>query len=108
MKKTFIIFMVLCLTVTLLTVTPAAAGGNSFWPGLAVGLGSAILLGSILNPPRAYYTDYRPVPVYNPPEYCPPPPAFRERWVPGHWVESYGRYGDYERYWAPGYWERVY
>jgi len=111
MKKASVFFLIMSLTVTLFTVTPALARPNHFWPGVAIGVGTAILLGQIFHPPRVYDNDYRPVRVSNPPDYySPPPPApvSRERWVPGHWVEGYDAYGNYERYWIPEHWERIY
>ena len=105
MKKTVIIILALTLTFTFFSVTPVRA--DRFWPGVAVGVGSAILLGHILHPPRAYYHDHHPVRVYNPPDYyCPPPPPQREGWIEGHWVEQYGPYGNIERFWVPGHWAR--
>lgn len=119
MKKAIILVLAICLIVPLFTSTPARA--NRFWPGVAAGVGSAILLGTLINasrdpyyPPReyyhhpgGYYYPNHPVRVYNPPSYAYlPPPAYRERWVPGHWVENYGPYGDYQRYWIPGQWVR--
>lgn len=75
--------LTLCLIVSLVAVTPASA--NQFWQGVAVGVGSAIVLSHIVTPPRPHYYEYRPVRVYGPP----PPPVYRERWVPvphhSHW-----------------------
>ena len=49
---------------------------------------------------RHHCRGYRP--YYAPPAiYCPPPPVFRERWIPTHWRR--GPYGD-ER--IPGHWVR--
>ena len=107
MKKAVVLILAMSLTITLFTVTPARA--NRFWPGVAIGVGSAIVLGSLLNPPRAYYDDSRPVRAYSQPAYyCPPPPVYRERWIPGHWVERVAPYGNYERFWIPGHRERPY
>jgi hypothetical protein len=107
MKKAVVLILAMFLTITLFTVTPARA--NRFWPGVAIGVGSAIVLGSLLYSPRAYYPDSRPVRVYGPPAYYgPPPPVYRESWIPGHWVERVGPYGHYERFWIPGHRERLY
>jgi hypothetical protein len=107
MKKAVVLILAMSLTITLFTVTPARA--NRFWTGVAIGAGSAIVLGSLLYPPRAYYHDSRPVQVYSAPvTYPPPPPVYRERWIPGHWVERVGPYGRYERFWIPGHRERPY
>jgi hypothetical protein len=109
MKKIVIVPLVTCLMVTLFSVTPARA--DRFWPGVAVGVGSAILLGQLFHPPRdeyypprTYRPDYHPVRIYSSsPYYCPPPPVYRDRWVQGHWVENVGPYGAYNRYWASGH-----
>lgn len=107
MKKAVVIMLALSLTVAIFAVTPARA--DRFWPGVAIGVGSAILLGNLLYHPRDYYYAPRPVRVYSPPAYyCPSPPVYRERWIPGHWVERYGPYGNYERFWVPGHRERLY
>jgi len=111
MEKIVVIFLILCLTVILSTVIPALAGLNHFWSGVAIGVGSAFLLGQLFQPPRAYDNDYRPVRAYNPPDYYGPssqPPSPWERWVPGHWVENYGPNGNFERSWIPEHWERTY
>jgi hypothetical protein len=107
MKKTIVFTLVISLMVTLFSMTPAKA--DRFWPGLAVGVGSAILLSHLLNPPRAYYYpprayryDYPPVRVDVPPAYYyPSPPVYRDRWAPGHWVGNYGPHRGYSRYWVP-------
>jgi hypothetical protein len=104
MKKIVVLALVISLMVTLLSVTPA--GADRFWPGVAVGVGSAIILGQLFHPPRAYRYDYPPVRVYAPPTYCQSPPAYRERWIPGHWVGNYGPYRGYSRYWVSRHWER--
>ncbi|MBA4395008.1 MAG: hypothetical protein C0407_15755 [Desulfobacca sp.] len=111
MKKIVVVALAISLMVTLISVTPARA--DRFWPGVAVGVGSAILLGQLIHPPRDYYAPrghYYPSPpvrVYSSsPYYCPPPPVYRERWIPGHWVENYGPYGEYSRYWVAGHLER--
>lgn len=124
MKKAVVIMLALSLTVTLFTVTPARA--DQFWPGVAIGVGSAILLGSLLNPPRDYYYAPRPVRVYSQPDYyyppppvvrvysppayyCPPPPpVYRERWIPGRVVERHGHYGNFERSRGSRHWDRRY
>ncbi len=110
MKKPIVFTMVLSLLLVPLLVQPASARSSGFWPGVVVGVGSAILMGHIFHPPRVYYYETRPAYVYPPPAaYCPPPaPIHRERWIPGHWVERTDPYGNFERYWVPGHWERVY
>jgi hypothetical protein len=106
MKKSIILFLVISLMITLIAV-PQASAGRRFWPGLALGVGSAIVLSHLLNPPRVYTYYAPPVPVYAPPaQYYPAPPVARDRWIPGHWVENYGPYGAYSRYWVEGHWER--
>jgi|GEM_PF-3299434 hypothetical protein len=112
MKKTVFCLFLLVLTVSLITVRPASARPHRpdpFWHGVAAGVGTAIVLGHLFHP-RVYCYDARPVRVYTPPAYVPPPPepVYRERWVPGHWVEETDGYGNWERYWVPGHWERVY
>lgn len=126
MKKAIILVLAICFLGTLFTSTPASA--DRFWPGVAAGVGSAILLGTLIHAaerdyhhprgyyypprgnyhhPRNYYHPNHPIRVYNPPSYVySPPPAPREYWVPGHWVERYGPYGEYQRTWASGYWVR--
>ena len=76
MKKVLALAMVATLTLALLPAAPAQAHHNYFWGGLAVGLGSAFLLGNIFYPPRAFYNPppayYNPGPSY----YYPPPPYY--------------------------------
>jgi hypothetical protein len=93
MKKTIILGMTLCLTITLFTVTPVSA--DRFWPGVAVGVGSAIVLSQLINAPRDHYSDYRPARVYGHPS-----PAYRERWVPASYRfhDSYRRHSGYDRW----------
>lgn len=95
--------LVLVLPVMFLSGAPAAANHNNFWPGFAVGVGSAFVLGNIFYPTRAYYSP--PPRYYNPPVYYAPPPP-REYWVPGHWEGRYGPYGIRGRVWFQGFWER--
>jgi hypothetical protein len=109
MKKCIVTTLVISLMVTLFSVTPARANhSNNFWPGVAVGVGSAIILGSLIHASRTHSYD-TPAPVH---AIVPPtrhhryPPAYGERWIPGHWVEHYGPYGSYNRYWVAGHWER--
>jgi hypothetical protein len=83
------------------------AKADQFWSAVAIGVGSAIVLGHILHPPRAYYHDYRPVRVYHHPSPFYPPPVYREKWVPGHWVQHYDQYNNFRRYWVPEHWERI-
>jgi hypothetical protein len=110
MKKAAVLSLILCLTVTFVTVTPTLARANDFWPGVAIGVGAAILLGQIFHPPMVYSYDNRSARDYNSPEYYSPPPpdpGSRGRWVPGRWAEGYDAYGNYERYWIPEHWERI-
>jgi hypothetical protein len=111
MKKTGVVALAISLIITFFSVIPARA--DRFWPGVAIGVGSAILLGHLFQPPRDYdntprhYYPPPPVRVYSPsPYYCPPPPVYRDRWVPGHWLKNYGPYEGYSRYWVSGHWER--
>ena len=58
MKKTVSFIVVFILTVTLLTVTPAGAHDDFFWPLwplYAVGVGTAAIVGSVFYPPYYYY-----------------------------------------------------
>jgi hypothetical protein len=67
MKKPVIFLVVLSLTITLLTATPARAHDDFFWPLwplYAVGVGTAAVLsgtaaivGSVFSPPIDYYPD---------------------------------------------------
>jgi hypothetical protein len=108
MKKAAIFFLVLCLTITFFSVNPPPVRADRFWSGVAIGVGSAIILGHLFHPYRVYYHEYPPERVYHhPPQGNPPPPAYRERWIPGRWVETYNQYGNYERYWVPEHWERI-
>lgn len=103
MKKMIVSVMVSILLVFALSAAPASARGNHFWPGLAIGLGSALVLGSVFYPPRV--SGYYPPPSYYygpPPAYYAPPPP-RGYWVPGHWEEGYGPRGGWERVWVRGY-----
>jgi hypothetical protein len=105
-----ICLMVLSLMTMFLVATPAMAhdryyrphGYNNFWPGVAIGVGAAVLLGTILSQPRYAYTP--PPPAYYPPP--PPEEPYYERWVPGHWEVQVGPRGDRARIWVPGYWQR--
>jgi len=91
MKKFLVLVLTLCLITTLFTVTPVSA--NNYWSGVAVGVGSAILLSHIVNAPRPY----PPVRAYGPP----PPPVYRERWVPVRVIPSHGYYVSHWRH--PGH-----
>jgi hypothetical protein len=127
MRKALVLIVIAAMAATLLPAVPAAAHSN-FWGGVAIGLGSAFVLGSLFYPrpyaypptytyppppPPTYY--YPPPAYYYPPSgrigYPPPlPPApsripYRDNWVPGHWEERPGPYGETERIWVPGYWE---
>ena len=61
MKKTVIFMVVLSLTVTLLTATPAKAHYRYFWPGFAAGIGTAIILDYYFYHPRYYYPAPAPI-----------------------------------------------
>jgi hypothetical protein len=110
MKKMVIVFVALSFMTAVLTVTPALAhyrhyrphGYYPVWPGVAAGIGAGILFGTLLAQPR--YVAPPPPPAYYPPP--PPPEGPYERWVPGHWEEQVGPYGDRVRVWVPGYWQR--
>ena len=73
MKKIIVSLLVSILLVFFLSAVPASARHNRFWPGLAIGLGSALVLGNIFYPPRAdsYYSPssyyHGPPPAYYPP-----------------------------------------
>jgi hypothetical protein len=110
MKRTVVFCLILGLLSTLCFIQPASARPDGFWPGVAIGVGSAIILGHMLQSPRAYYYPAQPATVYRPPAayYPGAEPTHRERWVPGHWVEGVDRYGNYGRYWVPEHWERIY
>ncbi|MEW6187591.1 MAG: hypothetical protein AB1585_17820 [Thermodesulfobacteriota bacterium] len=110
MKRSALFCVTLGLLFTLVVVQPASARPNGFWPGVAVGVGSAIILGHMLQAPRAYYNQAHPAPIYHTPNAYGPPaePTCRQRWIPGHWVEGVDHYGNYERYWVPEHWERIY
>jgi hypothetical protein len=110
MKKAAVLFLILCLTVTFVAVIPTSARANDFWPGLAVGMGAAILLGHLFHPPMVYSYNNRPAQDYYAPEYYSPPPSApdsRGRWVPGRWAEGYDAYGNYQRFWIPEHWEHI-
>jgi hypothetical protein len=77
MKKIIASVLMMCLLTTLFTVTPAAA--DQFWSGVAIGVGSALILSQLVSPPPVAVA-YRPAPVYSPPP--PPPPVYETRWVP--------------------------
>ena len=85
MKKTVIFIVVLSLTVTLLTATPARAHWGFFWPGFVAGIGAGVILNPFFYPPSYYY-----------------PPAY------GHYGGYYGGYprgyyGGYPRGYYGGY-----
>ena len=99
MKKVTLLLLITALTLTLLSAAPAQAHGRyyrPFWPGVAAGIGAALVLGSIIHASR-----------YVAPPPAPYPDSYHDRWVPGHWEERRGPYGDLERIWIPGYWEPV-
>ncbi|HJX31406.1 MAG TPA: hypothetical protein VJ624_06095, partial [Thermodesulfobacteriota bacterium] len=89
MKKSAIFVIVLTLSITLLIATPASAQRHSFWPGFAVGLGTAAILGPLFCPPSYYYP--------------PPPVVYR-----GGYYYVGPRYGYYGGYYRPrnGYYGR--
>jgi hypothetical protein len=62
-----ILFVIGCLTLALFTPTPARA--DRFWNGVAIGVGSAILLGALLSAPRSYPSSYAHTPAYQPTRY---------------------------------------
>jgi hypothetical protein len=110
MKKVIILCVVGCLTVALFSVDPARA--DQFWPGVAVGIGAAILLNQIVNGPSHYYYHdppvrvYRPQAYYGPPQpvyYSPPPPVYRERWDRSHGSGRPLHYGNYPHYRGQGH-----
>jgi hypothetical protein len=106
MKKVTLLLLITALTLTLLSAAPAQARGRyyrPFWPGVAAGIGAAIVLGSIIHASRYV----APPPAYYPPAPAPYPNSYHDRWIPGHWGERLGPYGDLERIWIPGYWEPV-
>jgi hypothetical protein len=106
MKKGAPLFLISALMLTLLSAAPAQAHGRygrSLWPGVAAGIGAAIVLGSIIHTPRYH----APPPAYYPPAPAPYTDSYQDRWVPGHWEERRGPYGNLERIWIPGYWEAV-
>ena len=109
MKKAAIFLLTLCLMVTFFTVTPASARPDHFWPGVAIGVGSAIILGQLFHPTKGYDNDYRPVRVYTHPTHYspPPPPASREQRVPRHWVQNYDQNGNGQRHWVPKHRGRI-
>ena len=81
MKKTVIFLIALCLTLTLLTATPAMAHWGFFWPGFALGVG----VGTIFNP---YF--------YSPGYYYPAPaPYYYYPYPPYYYGGYYGYYGGY-------------
>ncbi|HJX31399.1 MAG TPA: hypothetical protein VJ624_06060 [Thermodesulfobacteriota bacterium] len=74
MKKTIIFIVALSLTIAFLPVTPAKAHHDSFWPGFAVGIGTAIILDSFSYGPGYYYPShghyyYHPDHYYHPRHY---------------------------------------
>ena len=103
MKKTVLFIVVLSLTITLLTATPARAHEDFFWPLwplYAVGVGTAAILsgtaaivGSVFRPPIDYYPappvvygggyDYYGGPGYG--------------YYGGYYRPYYGYYGGYHR-----------
>ncbi|HMK64208.1 MAG TPA: hypothetical protein VK564_00340 [Thermodesulfobacteriota bacterium] len=88
-KKINLLVLICGLISSFCVVTPAKA--DRFWPGVAVGVGSAIVLSHLVSPPRPYY--YEPVPAG---VYGPPPPAHRVGW----------RYGPYHSQWRYAHPER--
>jgi hypothetical protein len=94
MKKIILVGLTLIMVTALGGITPARAN-NNFWPGVAVGVGSAIILSQIAHAAAGPYYGPAPVRVYGP-----PPPVYRERVVvreyPGyyrphtHWRHHHG------------------
>lgn len=77
-----LLFSVVCLCVTLFSVTPAKAS-DPFWTGVAIGVGSAIVIGSVLQAQNSYHTANAPRPVYQPSRhYGSPPPVYHGGWAP--------------------------
>jgi len=119
MKKTVIFIVVLSLTATLLTATPAKAHEGFFWPLwplYAVGVGTA----AILNGTAAVVGS-----VFCPPiDYCPASPVVYEGgcdyyggpaggYYGGYYGPAYGYYGGYHRgyyggHYSGGYYGRHY
>jgi hypothetical protein len=103
MKKTVIFIVVLSLTVTLLTATPAKAQEDFFWPLwplYAVGVGTAAILngtaaivGSVFCPPSYYYPE-SPVVYGGGYDYYGGP---RYGYYGGYYGPAYGYYGGYHR-----------
>ena len=102
MKKTVIFIVVLTLTITLLTATPARAHDEFFWPLwplYAVGVGTAAIVGSVFGAPIDYY---------------PAPPVVYEggyNYYGGYHREYYGghyRGGYYGRHYSGGYYNGHY
>ena len=89
---------------------PAPAAADRFWSGVAVGVGSALVLSQLVSPPPVRVA-YPPVPVYAPPP--PPPPLYETRWVPVRPVYApppiYRHYPGPDRYHHhPNRWYRPY
>jgi hypothetical protein len=61
MKKTVIFIVVLGLVITFLTATPARAHWSFFWPGFAVGIGTAVIAVDPFFYPTGYYYPAPPV-----------------------------------------------
>jgi hypothetical protein len=99
MKKIIVFGLALFLITALGSVTPAGAN-NNFWPGVAVGVGSAIILSQIANASARPY--YGPGPAYVPGP--PPPPVYRERVI----VRGYPGYIPYGYYRPHPHWHHHY
>jgi len=56
MKKAAVLSLILCLTVTLVTVTPTLARANDFWPGVAIGGGSGHSPGPNISSPNGLFS----------------------------------------------------
>lgn len=120
MRKVLVVALISSLV--LATLPSAALAGDPHavrnrWTGVAIGAGSVILGGLLLN------ALLRPAPVVASPSpppvvYAPPPVVEYRTWVPGHyedrwvpvterqrvWVEGHNE----NRWWVPGHWqERV-
>jgi hypothetical protein len=93
MKKIIVFGLTLFMITVLGNVTPARAN-NNFWPGVAVGVGSAIILSQIANASARPY--YGPGPAYVPG----PPPVYRERVI----VREYPGYRPYGYYRPHSHW----
>ena len=107
----------------LLTLLPSAAlAGDSHairnrWTGVAIGAGSVLLGGLLLNALRGPSPAVAAPQVSTPPPvvYAPPPVVEYRTWVPGHYEERWAPVTERQRvwveghsgngWWIPGHWE---